>query len=135
MRKAWKLYAVVAPSLACWLAALPARAQDAATPSSQPEVVRAVRHDVSAPLRDLPVRFREQEEEVENRVVPRTPAISEVDPVVHVPKGPDVPAGIGLNFDGNESQGAVPPDTNGSVGATQYVQWVNLVFSIYDKTT
>lgn len=28
-----------------------------------------------------------------------------------------------------------PPDTNGSVGATQYVQWVNSAFAVYDKAT
>jgi len=47
----------------------------------------------------------------------------------------------GLNFDG-VGQGAygyhvvaAPPDTNGSAGATQYVQWVNLAFAVFDKTT
>lgn len=131
--KTWMPLAVITPSLACLLATAPAQAQENANP--QPEVIRAVRHDVSAPLRDLPVRFPEQEEEVENRVVPRTPAISNVDPVVQTLKGSRVPAGVNLNFDGNESGGSVPPDTNGSVGSTQYVQWVNLVFSVYDKNT
>jgi hypothetical protein len=28
-----------------------------------------------------------------------------------------------------------PPDTEGSVGATQYVQWVNSAFAVYDKTS
>lgn len=132
--KTWMPFAVITPSLACLLAAAPARAEESAA-SPQPEVIKAVRHDVSAPLRDLPVRFREQEDEVENRVVPRTPAVSSVDPVAQTLKGPLVPAGVNLNFDGNESQGSVPPDTNGSVGSTQYVQWVNLHFSIYDKST
>jgi hypothetical protein len=31
-------------------------------------------------------------------------------------------------------QGA-PPDTNDAVGATQYVQWVNLSFAVFDKNT
>src|SRR5450759_342700 len=26
-----------------------------------------------------------------------------------------------------------PPDTNGSIGATQYVQWVNTAFAVFDK--
>ena len=30
---------------------------------------------------------------------------------------------------------AAPPDTNGAVGATQYVQWVNESFAVFDKTT
>ena len=29
----------------------------------------------------------------------------------------------------------VPPDTDGDVGATQYLQWINLIASVYDKTT
>lgn len=28
-----------------------------------------------------------------------------------------------------------PPDTEGSVGSTQYVQWVNTAFAVYDKAT
>ncbi len=28
----------------------------------------------------------------------------------------------------------IPPDTNGAVGATQYVQWVNTYFAVFDKT-
>ena len=28
-----------------------------------------------------------------------------------------------------------PPDTNGAVGATQYVQWVNAEFAVFDKVT
>src|SRR5262249_45198646 len=30
---------------------------------------------------------------------------------------------------------AAPPDTNGPVGHTQYVQWVNEAFAVFDKTT
>ena len=26
-----------------------------------------------------------------------------------------------------------PPDTNGAIGATQYVQWVNTYFAVFDK--
>ena len=52
----------------------------------------------------------------------------------------DVRAPIGLNFPGlaiNAAGGGnvTPPDTEGAVGATQYVQWINLAFAIYDKTT
>jgi hypothetical protein len=52
----------------------------------------------------------------------------------------DVRAPIGLNFAGlsiNAAGGGnvTPPDTEGVVGATQYVQWINLAFAIYDKTT
>ena len=42
--------------------------------------------------------------------------------------------GLGLGQYGFVMQGA-PPDTNGTVGATQYVQWVNLSFAVFDKNT
>lgn len=43
-------------------------------------------------------------------------------------------AGLGLHFPGFSVQSA-PPDTNGAIGATQYVQWVNASFAIFDKAT
>lgn len=54
---------------------------------------------------------------------------------------PLVAATVGLNIDGL-GQGQygfgihfAPPDTNGAVGATQYVQWVNAEFAVFDKST
>ena len=47
-------------------------------------------------------------------------------------------ATIGLNFEGNDFDltcNCAPPDTNGAVGTTQYVQIVNTVFTVYDKST
>src|SRR5436190_9067527 len=48
-------------------------------------------------------------------------------------------ATAGLNFDGaglpSYSPTGAPPDTNGAVGATQYVQWVNTSFAVFNKTT
>ncbi len=47
----------------------------------------------------------------------------------------------GLNFEGlgngfpNFSVDSAPPDTNGAVGATQYVQWVNESFAVFNKST
>ena len=46
-----------------------------------------------------------------------------------------------LNFEGlgngfpNFSVDSAPPDTNGAVGDTQYVQWVNESFAVFDKNT
>lgn len=54
---------------------------------------------------------------------------------------PPVAAVQGLNFDGLGigEYGFLlefsPPDTNGAVGTTQYVQWVNTEFAVFDKTT
>jgi len=50
------------------------------------------------------------------------------------------PVATGVSFEGigaglsGFSVCCVPPDTNGHVGATQYVQWNNLSFAIWDKS-
>jgi Abnormal spindle-like microcephaly-assoc'd, ASPM-SPD-2-Hydin len=42
----------------------------------------------------------------------------------------------GLNIEGTDADGTrVVPDTNGAVGATQYVQSVNVSYKIFDKVT
>ncbi len=46
--------------------------------------------------------------------------------------------GVGQGFTGPQGTftvNAAPPDTNGSVGATQYVQIVNTDFAVFDKST
>lgn len=44
-------------------------------------------------------------------------------------------ATIGLSFDGLSADGAAPPDPNGAVGTTQYVEVVNDQYAVYDKAT
>ncbi|MEZ5194515.1 MAG: hypothetical protein R2734_19950 [Nocardioides sp.] len=40
------------------------------------------------------------------------------------------------NFEGVDNiDGVLPPDTNGDVGGDYFVQWVNLHFQVFDKTT
>ena len=39
------------------------------------------------------------------------------------------------NFDGIPADGVAPPNTIGKAGATQFVQWVNNKYAIYDKNT
>jgi len=56
--------------------------------------------------------------------------------------GADAAAPVLLNFDGGSDDenasvvgfGVVPPDTNGDIGPNNYVQMVNLVSHIYDRT-
>jgi hypothetical protein len=46
--------------------------------------------------------------------------------------------GIGNNFTGPQGSFSVntaPPDTTGAVGETQYVQWVNASFAVFNKST
>ena len=99
-------------------------------------------NDISPPLRDmkpLPIESLGEHEANEN---PRIPAHHEDSPdeVVqdqHV-SSPSMPGTI-LSFDGIPFPGVAcncaPPDTDGEVGLTQYVQIVNLGFQVFEKTT
>jgi hypothetical protein len=110
---------------------------------SDAQVTQAVRHAVSAPLRNL---------------APATPTpTGRAHPARPLPLGqgtagagetsrsPSLPAPAafvaGLSFAGvgNGDYGfapdAAPPDTNLAVGASQVVQWVNESFAVFDKTT
>src|SRR5207302_7417089 len=57
--------------------------------------------------------------------------------------GPQVsaPSPAGISFEGvgvglgGFNPGSNPPDVNGRVGATQYVQWNNTSFAVFNKTT
>jgi hypothetical protein len=66
---------------------------------------------------------------------------TQVDPVLQTTATSSVATAAGLNFAGvgNGDYGfapnAAPPDTNGAVGATQYVQWVNESFAVFSKSS
>src|SRR5215831_19975978 len=116
-----------------------------------PIVKNEQQHDVSRPLRDLaatpptPATAPREAEEIKLLPLPsgfkpanqpdldlqRTPALAPV----------QLSPAVGLNFEGlgtgfpNYVVNAAPPDTNGAVGKTQYVQWVNTDFAVFDKTT
>lgn len=121
-------------------------------------IVRGSLHnDVSPAVRDLPrldpsaFAGMIHENELARRI-PLPPGLkpaSEPDPVLQqtVASHPSpftatstlAPA-VGLGFDGlgNGFAGfsitGAPPDTNGAVGATQYVQWVNTSFAVFSKS-
>jgi hypothetical protein len=112
------------------------------------EVHYVTHQDVSLPLRDmtpLPVQpgFRVHELGLLHPVPPAGTMVlpARPDPVLQTKVGPRVGTTAGLNFAGvgNGDYGfapnAAPPDTNGAVGATQYVQWVNESFAVFNKTT
>ncbi len=107
---------------------------------------RDVHHDVSPPLMEM-IRNAKPAEHEEREAEPRhpipiplgfTPLID--DPVRQATTNGFSPQ-LGLNFEGlgDGLYGFyvmyAPPDTNGAVGATQYVQWVNTYFAVFDKTT
>src|SRR5258708_2006994 len=112
--------------------------------SSQPEVSPAVKHDVSPPLRGIPAAPHHTDLPPDRPLRPVPANVLENnarDPVVQSSAPlPFVGTTAGLNFAGVGTgdygfvPNAAPPDTNGAVGATQYVQWVNESFAVFDKT-
>jgi hypothetical protein len=84
-----------------------------------------------------PIGTEEIEIEAPGRTPPLPGSISAAgrDTVLQTEALPLVNTVPGLDFDGVGANGFAPPDTNGSVGATQYFQIVNVEFAIYDKTT
>lgn len=119
----------------------------ASAPSSglAPEVTTGMHYGVSPAVRDLPSSATAY------RGSPDRPLLSPVlsagpvlpDPIAQTSTGPLVSTTSGLNFNGvgdtsntpTNPCNCAPPDTNGAVGATQYVQIVNTAFAVYDKTT
>ncbi|MBZ5615767.1 MAG: choice-of-anchor D domain-containing protein [Acidobacteriia bacterium] len=112
------------------------------------QVIAEVKHDTSLPLRDLESSVASQATTAPRRVLPLlfphpvTAAASvQADTALQNVDLPFVSASPGLNFEGlGQGQfgfivNAAPPDTNGVVGATQYVQWVNSSFAVFDKAT
>jgi len=108
----------------------------------------SVRNDTSAPLRDMKPSNVGRKVEHEANENPKVPAANRhknsADPVVQSGDSLLAFAGINmpsplLNFDGVPFPGVAcncaPPDTNGEVGATQYVQIVNEGFQVFNKTT
>lgn len=109
------------------------------------EVSASFHHDVSPPLRGMSSQSpgAEMHREKPLRTIPGSASNNlQTDPVLQSSaSGPQVAATNGLNIAGvgkgdyGFSPNAAPPDTNGAVGATQYVQWVNESFAVFDKAT
>jgi hypothetical protein len=113
------------------------------------EVKKEARHDVSPPLRDIhpaPLESGPPHEHMPLHPMTRkAPTVLQQDPVVQATVGPSVAttnglnlAGVGIDFVGPQGSYSVvtaPPDTNGAAGVTQYVQWVNTSFAVFDKST
>src|ERR1043166_2837852 len=108
----------------------------------------SVRNDTSPPLRDMkqaPVGSKFEREANENPKIPASLNHKDSqDPVVQGANSLMAFAGLNmptplLNFDGVFFPGGAcncaPPDTDGEVGATQYVQMVNEGYQVFNKTT
>ena len=122
------------------------RQVNVAAQAGQVTVGHDYNHDVSQPLRDIlpsppPKAPTHLPEPRPLLLLPNffTKQSSHPDPVVQDTLAtPNMPAPI-LNFDGIPFPGVncncAPPDTNGEVGLTQYVQLVNEGIQVFDKTT
>ncbi len=114
-------------------------------------VLHELKHDVSAPLAELDRMTPAQPHRFSPRllkILPTGPVDRVTAPEFAIPDRalqskalPPVAANLGLNIDGL-GQGQYgfllefsPPDTNGAVGATQYLQWVNAEFAVFDKAS
>lgn len=97
------------------------------------------------PLPQVPVVTSIDARDHENLVAAKGSTSTAKDPVVQHQKGVGNLTTPLANFDGiclpggqpcvdASSCGCLPPDTNGAVGATQYVQTVNSDFAVYSKT-
>jgi len=122
--------------------ALPLIAQSGPT-----TVRRDVHHDVSPPLSEMikhaPPPSLERREVEPMKLIPLPPGMDQPqeDPVIQVATVPPPTPPVGTSFEGlgNGQYGfsvtSAPPDTEGTVGATQYVQWVNTSFAVFNKST
>src|SRR6266516_3653876 len=103
-------------------------------------VGRDYKHDVSPPLRDIkPVITPPLHEHEANPNPPIGRHTNQPDPVVQSSLAPAAMPSPILNFNGIPFPGVAcncaPPDTNGEVGLTQYVQIVNEGYQVFNKTT
>src|SRR6267154_2610647 len=118
---------------------VPAPAQQT---SSNPTVIPPVSYDISPPLVDL-VASAPPKAATSQRNIPlrrprppvAPPASVTQDSALQQLSLPLVSTSPGLDFDGIGADGVAPPDTNGSVGATQFVQIVNVEYAVYNKTS
>jgi hypothetical protein len=142
--------------------AFPVFGQDAAPATEQnaspfigPIIRSDLHHAESRAVRDMPTlandaNFQSHSEKREAEPARRIPLPQGLKPAnvpdaVHQQTAAVAPAGlaptVGLGFDGlgagsfGFSVTGAPPDTNGAVGLTQYVQWVNTSFAVFNKST
>jgi hypothetical protein len=104
-------------------------------------VTSSYHNDTSPALRSIPpvANKSETEKEANPNWALTLNHKNVVDTVVQKALAPLAMPGTILNFDGIGFPGVgcncAPPDTNGEVGATQYVQMVNEGIQVYNKTT
>jgi hypothetical protein len=130
-----------AASLLLWI--IPASAEKV---QNNPIVIHEVKHAVSQPLSEIvktvpPPQFHGWIERKEHDAAPKlTKVFKEPDSVTQDESEylPSAPIKVGLNkngVDGKAAGGVIPPDTNGSVGNSQFVLITNFAFEIFEKNS
>ncbi len=138
---------VSAAFLAILCLALPAFAQQSKKVAKGPVVIQETKHDTGPVLREvaplLPEFSLPSEHEIRNNDNPRNPWKNKAvlpDPVLQTSGNSpimDTP-GFSLEFEGlgvgdSFFCNCEPPDNDGAPGATQYVQYINLSYAVFDK--
>jgi hypothetical protein len=110
--------------------------------NGKPIVIPAYHHDLSAPLSQLagsaPTSASTGHVIIPLRLTRPVPGASTgvgEDSALQTLSLPLVSTINGLNFEGVSANGFAPPDTNGSVGTTQFVQITNVEYMVFDKTS
>jgi len=128
--------------------ALPTFAQKTKTVTQKgPNVIKEFKHDTGPLLREiapmLPEFSSPSEHEIENNVNPNHNWSNKVqkDPVLQTAEnspGRGTP-NFGLEFDGagfgdNFFCDCMPPDDDGAIGATQFLEYINTEYQVFDKS-
>ena len=128
--------------------ALPTFAQQSKTVTKGPVVIKEYKHDTGPLLREiaplLPEFGTASEHEIKNNDNPRNPWKNKAyqpDPVLQTAENSprlETP-NFGLEFDGiglgsSFFCNCMPPDNDGAPGTTQYVQYVNTTYQVFDKS-
>jgi hypothetical protein len=116
--------------------------------ASNPDVIKTSHHDVSPPFSQMAVGASSNGGGSDSQTLSARSTGAMIsnpnsDPVAAPFAGPLTGVTSFLNFDGQSAQdnrnvfgfAFVPPDTNGAVGATQFVQMVNVTIAVYDKSS
>ena len=113
--------------------------------SPTPIMGHVINFTISPPFSELakmppPPRWNFHEEEKVRRVDfhPGRVLFPSVDPVEQSSPGTAASFTVGLNLLGLDNSAGLqchPPDTNAAVGDTQVVEWVNVAYEIFNKTT
>lgn len=127
--------------------ALPTFAKQSKTVTKGPIVIQAFKHDTGPALREiaplLPEFSTPSEHEIQNNVNPNHNWSNKVqkDRVLQTEaNSPRLQTpNFGVEFDGagfgdNFFCNCMPPDNDGAIGLTQYMQFINLEYQVFDKS-